>query len=97
MTYEVKTPLAISCTNDGKHFWGFNAELMTQWQNVLSAESLPRLRVFDHQCINTKKEDLALGLQEAFRTDLLKAADEFNSSLVKAWLVIEPDQMLQIL
>ena len=54
MTYEVKTPLALSCSyflGAEKKYWGFNAELITLWQEMLPQEAFARLKVFDHQCL----------------------------------------------
>lgn len=114
MTYEVKTPLALSCSYSisidqnqkdrlseesrgaEKKFWGFNAELITLWQEMLPQEAFARLKVFDHQCLEIGGYELQEGLRSILFQDLQKIEKEFDNTLVSAWLKIEPDRLLEI-
>lgn len=96
MTYEVKTPMALSCTQDGKNFWGFNAELITTWQGLLPPVAFSRLKKFDHECLNTTEASYVEGLVDQFDRFLSEMEKEMDLTLLKAWLKIEPDRLLQI-
>lgn len=94
--YEVKTLMALSCTQDGKKFWGFNAELITTWQEILPAAAIVKLKQYDHQCLNIAEKTYEEGLVNQF-SNLLKAIEaESQVSAISAWLKIEPDRLLQI-
>lgn len=97
MTYEVKTPLALSITWDNKKFWGFNSELITTWEEILPPTAFDRLRKLDHECLKAKQPDLYEALREVLLEDLIKAESEFDNALVSAWIKIEPDRLLKII
>ena len=96
MVYEVKTPLALSCTQDGKTFWGFNAELITTWTGILPASSFESLKKYDHQCLKITEKTYEEGLVVQFRQSLAEIEKETDLVLSEAWLKIEPDRLLQI-
>ena len=83
-------------TQDGKKFWGFNAELITSWPEILPASVMDRLKAFDHQCLKVKTNDLQEGLVQILKEDLQKIEKEFSSQLNSAWIRIEPNLMMKI-
>lgn len=96
MTYEVKTPMALSCTQDGQSFWGFNAELITTWQGIIPEEAFSRLKKFDHECLKIKETNYVEGLIHQFNANLSHIEKELNLMLVSSWLKIEPDRLIKL-
>ncbi len=96
MTYEVKTPMALSVTHDGKIFWGFNAELITTWDGIFPQQAFNRLKKFDHECLKVDTTNLQEGLVQILKADLKQMENDISISLKSAWIKIEPDQLLFI-